>query len=131
MKEPKTLYRIAIDHAARQYETFNSEEEATTFAREMIEADGNHVFMGGKRGCNGLLVLRWMEWADAEPHVISKTIGIANQKELNEYAKWLRAEQDKEAAAHWEKVCQKIISYSVQQKMQAKKKQTKAVKWVD
>ena len=109
MKQPKTLYRIAIDHAARQYETFNSEKEAMTFAREMIEADGNHVFMGGKRGCNGLLVLRWMEWADAEPHVISKTIGIANQKELNEYAKWLRAEQDKEAAAHWEKYVRRLF----------------------
>ena len=130
MEEPKIRYRVAINHKERQYKVFDTEEQAVEFARKMVEADGNHVFMSAKRGCDGLLVLRWMEWADAEPRIVSKIIGVGNKEELKAYRAW-RAEQQKiELMKKWEET--RLAFYAnVKKANEAKKKQPKAIKWVD
>lgn len=131
MNKPNTLYRISINHHNKEYKIFETEEQAIEFARSMIEADGNHVFMHAKRGSNGLLVLRWMEWTNIEPCVISKTIGIANQKELKEYAQWCRKQKDIEFAKKWDKTRQNLIKLNEKQKITHKKAQNNAICWID
>jgi len=132
MEKPATKYRVAIDHMAREYKTFDTEEQAAAFAREMVEADGNHIFMSAKRGCDGKLVLRWMEWANAEPRMVSKTIGVANKEELEAYAKWCAEERKKEFAKKWDATRKAILEKAEQErKAKAAQKKTKAVCWID
>ncbi len=126
MKEPKPIYRIAINHKAREYKTFETEEQAATFAREFVEADGNHIFLEAKRGCDGLLVLRWMEWVNEKPCVISKTIGIANTKELKAYEEYVKAQR-------WQETLKKIIENADKARKPSIKKEpiTEIICWID
>ena len=126
MEAPKPIYRIAINHKAREYKTFETEEQATSFARAWIEADGNHIFLEAKRGCDGLLVLRWMEWTNEKPCIISKTIGIANTKELKAYEEYVKAQR-------WQKTVERIIKNADKVKKTPIKKQqmTEIICWVD
>ena len=126
MEAPKPIYRIAINHKAREYKTFETEEQATSFARAWIEADGNHIFLEAKRGCDGLLVLRWMEWVNEKPCIISKTIGIANTKELKAYEEYVKAER-------WQKTVERIIKNADKvKKIPIEKQQTtEIICWVD
>lgn len=126
MEAPKPIYRIAINHKAREYKTFETEEQATSFARAWIEADGNHIFLEAKRGCDGLLVLRWMEWVNEKPCIISKIIGIANTKELKAYEEYVKAER-------WQKTVERIIKNADKvKKIPIKKQQTtEIICWID
>ncbi len=132
MEKPATKYRVAIDHMAREYKIFDTEEQAAAFAREMMEADGNHIFMSAERGCDDKLVLRWREGADTEPRMGSKIIGIANKEELEAYAKWCAEERKKEFAKKWEATRKAILEKAEQErKAKATQKKTQAICWID
>jgi len=78
---PNPIYRITISKENRIYKNFNTVEEAVTFAREMMEADGKHLFMDVKTGCKGTNI-RWMDMTNNTPKVVSKAVGIANAREI-------------------------------------------------
>ena len=130
MTEPKTLYRVAIDHMAREYKVFNSEEEAVKFAKSMMEADGNHIFMNSKRGCDGKLTLRWIDLTEVEPRIVSKVIGIANADELRAYARWCYEQEKAKQMQRWEDT-RKAFLEQVEKAKRAKHNKPMAVCWID
>jgi len=82
MKEvPNPIYRITISKENKIFKTFSTIEEAVVFARKMMEADGKHVFMEVKTGSNGT-VIKWIDMGGETPKIVSKSVGIANSKEI-------------------------------------------------
>lgn len=130
MTEPKTLYRVTIDHMAREYKVFNSEEEAVNFAKSMMEADGKHIFMSSKRGCDNKLVLRWVDLTETEPQIVSKIIGIANADELRAYAKWCHEQEKIKQMQKWENT-RKTLLEQIEKAKKIKCNKTMAVCWID
>lgn len=133
MEKPNPIYRVAIDYKARDYRTFETEEQAVAFAHELIEADGNHIFMSEKRGYDGKLVLQWMEWINEKPTIVSKTIGIANTKEIEAYNKWEAEERKKQWLGEWKKRCvesyEKVKAQKIQQAIKEQREATMVIAW--
>lgn len=131
MNKPIAKYRVTINQKEREYKVFTSEQEAVNFAREMIEADGNHVFMGGQRSCSGNVVLRWMEWVDVKPKVITKSVSLANKDEFNAYDRWRAKQREIEEAKKWETVRKKFLAEIAKDEIKKTKAKTQAVTWID
>lgn len=131
MKKPKVRYRVTIDKHAREFKVFDTVDEAVTFLRDMIETDGNHVFMAVKKKCDGTYICQWMNWENETPRMVSKSIGIGNQDELKAYANWLRKEEERIEIERWEKIKKALIADRQAKNNRKATKAEKAIKWID
>lgn len=71
-------YRITLEKKGNRFVTFSDYNDAVNYVRGMME-NGNRVFMGstGKTAA-GAIILRWMDWSDEVPRVVTKSVSPYN-----------------------------------------------------
>lgn len=99
---PTPVYSVAIDWKKRIYKTFDEFDDAVIFAREMMEADGDKIFVGEKGAGSGILM--WKD-ANGSKKVYTKNIGTINSHEIIKWEMQKRKEiREKEEREKWDRI---------------------------
>lgn len=100
------MYRITINKEEKIFETFETEEQAIARLREMIEADGNHIFAGMtnwtslNKAFNRNRQVQWMFVENGMAKMMSKSI-LWHDEEAEAKREAIRSDWEKEFSQKW------------------------------
>ena len=129
MIKPEPIYRVMTGKLKTECELFPTFEDAFIFMRQFMEADGNKVFCGETKP--GSRVYKWMDWSDELPKFVSKTIGIANQKDIDAYWKEQAEIERAKRTAEWLERIRTIVKENERARIEKESRTGLAITWID